>query len=403
MGRDGEALTYAEKARARELLDLLADRSDPSSPNPPTFQPLTAAQLRSRISPGTVLVEFTVLDDQLLTWVLRHEEDPKLLTSPLRRAELDELVGRIQLQAKGRNPDLDPEALHRLHRILVAPVLGLARSGEKLVFVPDDSIHGVPFAALRDSASNRFLIEDHPIAIAPSASLYAFAERRDREMPRGETPAVLLVGNPDFSPQVHPGLAPVEGAELEAREVAELYPGSRLLQGPAATREAFLELLPERDVVHFAGHAISDPYDPTGSQLVLASSGDGWAGGVLYATELLESNLPRTRLFVLSACSTAGGHAIGPEGVSSLVRPILGAGVPAVVGSIWDVSDLASRRLLIEFHRRFSAGAEAATALQEAQRQLLEGENRALGSVFSWAPFQVIGTTTLTGSNYKEE
>ncbi len=135
---------------------------------------------------------------------------------------------------------------------------------------------------------------------------------------------------------------------------------------------------------------------------MFASSDTGPASGVLYATELQGRDLPGPRLFVLSACSTAGGHAIGPLGVSSLVRPILGAGVPAVVGSLWDVSDLATRELVIEFHRRWSAGADAATALRGAQIALLEGENRALGTTFSWAPFQVIGAASLIESRGKE-
>ncbi len=401
MGNSDEALAYAEKARAREILDLIDHRlsSQPSSNG--TFVPLTADEIRHSLPAGTVLVEYALLDDQLLTWTFRRGESTGFDAQPIERSLVDRAVAKIQRAAAGRNPDLDPEALHWLHSILVKPILEIVRAGDRLVFVPEDSIHGVPFAALRDDSSDRFLIQDHAIAIAPSATLMLYAERRSREMPHQPKPRVLLVGDPAFTPGLYPGLRQLDGARIETKEVAELYLHTDHLQGRDATVTRFLSLLGRADIVHFAGHAVSVPNDPSKSMLVLAPDGSS-DSGALYASDLLRHESLRARIVVLSACSTAGGHAIGALGVSSLVRPIIGAGVPAVVGSLWDVSDLATRQLLIELHRSYSTGADAATALQEAQIALLEKKNRALSEEFSWAPFQVIGTSSLMTSNKKE-
>src|SRR5262249_17332432 len=99
----------------------------------------------------------------------------------------------------------------------------------------------------------------------------------------------------------------------------------------------------------------------------------------------------KTRLFVLSACSSAGGLPVGPEGVAPLIRPLIAAGVPAVVGSLWTVGDSTSEGRLVAFHRHFREGSDSAAALRLAQLDLLQNKNPGLRSVLTWAPFQVIG------------
>jgi CHAT domain-containing protein len=113
--------------------------------------------------------------------------------------------------------------------------------------------------------------------------------------------------------------------------------------------------------------------------------------GLLYAEELLNTlRLDKARLVVLGACSSAGGVPVGPEGLAPLVRPIVGAGVPAVVGTLWTINDSPSRRVLLDFHHHFRNGQDAARAMQLAQVGLLEEGNVAI-PVMAWAPFQVIG------------
>ena len=42
---------------------------------------------------------------------------------------------------------------------------------DTLVFVPDGALRTIPFAALRDRDTKRFLIEMHPVAMTPSLTL----------------------------------------------------------------------------------------------------------------------------------------------------------------------------------------------------------------------------------------
>ena len=145
--------------------------------------------------------------------------------------------------------------------------------------------------------------------------------------------------------------------------------------------------------MHFAGHAIVNPWQPWRSLLLFAKSEEH--SGVLDAEELVTRlKLDRTRLVVLAACSSAGGLPVGPEGVAPLVRPLIAAGVPAVIGSLWDVGDATAEELLVSFHRRYEQEGDAAEALRSAQLEMLGSGNPGLRPVLAWAAFQVIGHTS---------
>jgi len=111
--------------------------------------------------------------------------------------------------------------------------------------------------------------------------------------------------------------------------------------------------------------------------------------GLLYLSELYGIKLPRTRLVVLSACQSGLGQYYRGEGIVSLVRPLLAAGVPTVVASLWPVDSKATSDLMVEFHkqRKLTAGVQAAEALRRAQIALA----RTYEHPFYWAPFIVVG------------
>ena len=63
------------------------------------------------------------------------------------------------------------EHLTWLHDRLLLPIEEFTAGAKELVFVPDRSLHRVPFSALRSRRSGRFLVEAFDLAVAPSASL----------------------------------------------------------------------------------------------------------------------------------------------------------------------------------------------------------------------------------------
>ena len=384
-----QALMHAEYSRGPETKKLLAQ-----------LRLRDLAQFRSihaRLPQNATMLLYSVMEDRTYVWVVSATRT-SVHRLNVTRDDVERWSRDLDRAVRWRRYEEFEAALYAPYAKLIAPVLRFVDKGgatPRLVIVPDGAMNGLPFAALRNPDTRRYLVQDYVIETAPSATLYAYARVRDAMLARRAAPSLLAMGNPAFDrtlPLIG-GLPDLPEAATEAQRIAEFYRTTPLL-GEAATVPAFLNGAAGVDIVHFAGHAVVNPVTPTRSYLLMAPSKAPAKehSGVLTAGELLTGlKLGRTRLVVLSACSSAGGRAVGSAGVAPLVRPILVEGVPAVIGSLWNVNDATTRELLVSFHQHYRQHKDAAVALREAQLTLIRNRKRSLNAGTAWAPFQVIG------------
>jgi CHAT domain-containing protein len=382
-----EALVYAERARAAEPLNLVERRGIA----PDELQrDLNLASLQSALPARTLLIEYALLDDRIIAWLVTRDRFNSIVL-PVSREEVERRVDALQRSVSNRN-DAGFETQSRvLHELLIeAPLKVAGVAPRRLVIIPDGAMYGIPFAAVRDK-KNRFLIERAPIETAGSAKLYMLSLDRDRSMPANRRVAVL--GDPAFNTQssLMAGFERLPNANHEADAIKALYGAeAEVRKGVDATIPQLLALAPVSGTVHIGAHAIVNSREPASSFIALAPAGGD--SGLLDTRQLLTKiTLDETRLVILGACSSAGGLPIGPEGVAPFVRPLIGAGVPAVIGTLWSVNDATAEDLLVSFHRHYRQGSDAAVALQAAQIELLRKPSTGGTPVMQWAPFQVIG------------
>ncbi|MCK5827076.1 CHAT domain-containing protein, partial [Candidatus Bipolaricaulota bacterium] len=79
---------------------------------------------------------------------------------------------------------------------------------------------------------------------------------------------------------------------------------------------------------------------------------------------------------------------VGDE-VVGLARAFLSSGAEAVVGTLWLANPYAIEELLVSMAKYYKQGATWVEALTKAQRDLIS--NPTFGSVWFWAPYQLIG------------
>src|SRR6185436_18147833 len=120
----------------------------------------------------------------------------------------------------------------------------------------------------------------------------------------------------------------------------------------------------------------------------------GETSGALYAQDLFDLRLSRTRLAILSGCHTAAGQLSETEGASSLARALFAAGVPVVIASLWAVDDAETAEFFVSFHRQLSRGADPAAALRDTQLEWLTKEKGGWTNLSTWAAFQLFGATS---------
>ncbi|HEX7828269.1 MAG TPA: CHAT domain-containing protein [Thermoanaerobaculia bacterium] len=383
------ALVSAEQARAFEPMYLALHSRTP----PAGFHKIESLRelkdAHTSLPAGTYILEYLVLENHTFVWLISRD-DVKLFRLRATRGQIEAWVATLHAAiADGYEQSFD-DGLRAPYDGLLAPALtSVKHPMPRFIIVPDGPMHALPFEALKDDA-NRYLIEKGPVSVAGSASLFFYAVARDRELPRDPHGKVLVVGDPAFSLEDFVGLGRLPNARMEPASLAQYY-GSAVtsLVDTEATVPEFLSHARQSSIVHFAGHAKSDSAAPSQSMLVLAPSGAD--RGKLTAERLLANfdTLEKTRLFVLAACSTTDGQSIGPEGLSSLVRPLVAANVPGIVGTLWKVNDATAHDLFVSFHRHYREGADMAAALRKAQLEMLPRK-----SAMVWAPFQAVGFAT---------
>ena len=143
-------------------------------------------------------------------------------------------------------------------------------------------------------------------------------------------------------------------------------------------------------VTHFAGHAVDNRANPSFSSLLLTPAG-AEDNGALRAEEIAVMKLQTMRLVVLAACDTAEGPVSPGEGLHSLARSFLEAGVPNVVATLWQIDDEPSAALFERFHAEYALDRDPARALRAAQVALLRSGNPALSNPRAWAGVVVMG------------
>lgn len=404
-----KALDYAEASRARSLLDLKStgalvtgDTQNPELQLSSSSSSLKLSEIQQHLPQQSQLVEYSVLDDKVIAWVVTGDS-LKSGHTLISRGELDEKIQKFSRILAHPNSDQNDELnklARELHTILVKPIERFLDAGRQVAIVPDDNLGFVAFAALVSPTSGKYLIEDYAIETAPSATI--FIKNSEQKAQRGKTDSerLLIVGNPRFDRKQFAGLPDLPGAEREAKEIAKLY-GATPLIGRAATAARVNESLVDADVVHLATHALTDERSPLLSKLLLSEDEakdqltHHASRGSLQASDIYATSFPRTRLVVLSACQTGIERAYRGEGAIGLARPFIAAGVPLVVASLWPVESESTADLMISFHKhRKQSQLSTVEALRRAQLEALRNQQRNSAMNNSWAAFVVIGGHT---------
>ncbi len=281
------------------------------------------------------------------------------------------------------------------------PIAAQIRGAKIVLLSPDGALSKLPLGALPGKEAGKYLIEEYPLAIVPTALMIPEIVRKETRKPLPEN--LLLVGNIDYDGR--PGqLAAVPGGKdashdpsqgfvhfnrlpATQREVAlieKLYhqdfgaAGIQTLEEEQATKAAFLAQAGRHRYLHLATHGffIQEKSPAAGTQAQhssgpqsaelhagllsgLALAGANQAGtaadnpgdnGILTAEEIGAQNLDGVQLVMLSACETGLGKAAGGEGLLGLQRSFQTAGARSVVASLWKVPDEETKALMAAFY-----------------------------------------------------
>lgn len=376
-GRTERALRYVELGRS-----VGAERS------PGGQTRIAEDDLAAGLDTGEVALVYALLDDSLAIWVLRPGSIA-VRTVAADRREIALALERVRAAgSRGAGTDVFASDLERLWTVLIAGIEDEIRHARSLIVSPDPALAGAPFAALRNPATGRFLIETHSIRFAP-----ALTPSREQHSPIiAPAGSVLLVaGGGQTRDRLIPGaLPPLPGAIAEVHALHRLYPSATLIARAGAGADSVASALASASLAHFATHAVSDPERPDRSYLLVPAAQEGQPDGKLTAAAIRRLRLDRLRLVVLAACNTATPGGLRAGGFSALSDAFIAAGAGGVVGTLWQVGDRAAQRLMQELHAALARGVAPVEALADAQRAMIRGDDPELVSPAAWAGYLLV-------------
>lgn len=293
-----------------------------------------------------------------------------------------------------------------LYTILIIPVQDILVSVNRLLIVRGYDLEGFPFEMLPlrrtiddvlSKSHPNFLVENFEVSYRYAAGL----RRVVKAASRPAFPFLFAIGsNLAARSEVPPIATSLLSSDSSQRVLHEDYPqinselrwlrsefgrSALVLMDTEATKERLLHFAEVCAVIHIASHSqIRGGAKKSGS--ILLSSGD--RNGLSASLRVYDVLRMKTgaQLVVLSSCRTA----MQPEFYSGTdyAKSFLIAGAASVLGSLWDVDDACTEKMMRSFYKHLRDGDRKSKALQAAKKELIDD---GVTNPYYWASFILIG------------
>jgi CHAT domain-containing protein/tetratricopeptide (TPR) repeat protein len=403
-------------------------------------QSYTWQDVRSALQPGEAAIEFIHFTNRLISQdtitycalIVRPGDEYPLMVELFEESELTRLVGTIQgnnlsyIEQLYGTPQNPRGALYELIWKPLAPYL---ENTGTLYLSPTGLLHRVSFHAI-STGKNTVLCDRHELHIKSSTTRLISPE----QFSFSDIEVASVFGGINYSSEnaKHELWSYLDGTKTEAENIRDILSGKGIhpecYTGDQATEEKFKLAAASSSILHVATHGFfypdpakvdealhSDPAeqgditfrgDSRGytsfvtnpnplmrSGLVFAGANEIWnptldAGredGILTAQELIDIDMRKMGLVVLSACETGLGDIGENEGVYGLQRAFKMAGVQFMIISLWQVPDKETSEFMTLFYKNLAKLKYPQKAFTKTQRTLRKKYNP-----YYWAAFVLV-------------
>ncbi|MBE9054614.1 CHAT domain-containing protein [Sphaerospermopsis sp. LEGE 08334] len=390
LGRETEAITYIERSKTRNLVELISGDI--------AFTPIQYAEIQNLLDDKTAIIQFYIFNDCFRAFIITHNnEKPIILQST--EENLTQLVDVIKeyliLYSEDRNKWRNQlnNQLTKLAEILqINQIIAQVPTHiQKIIIIPHRYLHLLPFHAIPLSAGE-YLIDKYPagVSYAPSCQILKLTQKPlSNSLLQGERTRLnnlFAIQNPTNN---------LKFTDIEVETIANNFNPHKILKHEEASKDAFkkhLPLLTNSQWLHFSCHGHFDLTSPLKSALQLAKSEvryeltetsssryvrvdaetDIDSEERLTLKEILELKLSQCYLVCLSACETGViDFSSNSDEYIGLSSGFIQAGAVNVVSSLWSVRDFHTSLLMIKLYENITQNPHDITlALNNAQQWL---------------------------------
>ena len=442
-----ERLRSIETALGRAAIDVLDE----------AVTPISVADVRAALARDEAFLDVAWLERSVVvTWIDHHSS-----VTSVRAGSVDELAALVTDARAALGPPQTPrptamtadeparsepappspppgrDALDRLGRLLLQPVVAGRPLPDRLYVSPDGPLSLLPWDALgwhegrlgdavtvMRSPSPRSFVKRREEVHAGAANAERSPRPARRSRSRRSLGPPLVLADPDFGARAvdaapttamrgefgQQATFPLDSyrawlrglrlprlphSRAEAGVVRDAWPDARVLLGRDATVRALVEAQRPR-ALHVAAHGFLYPGgDEThpllrpvlalaGARTVARDPEAAVGAAFLPALALMSLDVDGTELVVLSACSTSLGDLHPGEGVAGMAQALLTAGARCVIATLWRVPDDAALAVMRAFYDGLSEGSTPDAALRRVRRTARGAAGQAAEAFVAW-------------------
>jgi CHAT domain-containing protein/tetratricopeptide (TPR) repeat protein len=373
------------------------------------------SSIQRKLSKETALISYFVGEKQSYVFLITRDSSI-LQPIPLSRKRFNDQLKKLRqslsdykyiIKEKKRAKADYIKSAHWFYKHFIPSYIAEQQRIKKLIIIPDDGLGHLPFEVfLTKDVEDQLKYNEMPYLMHSYEISYHYSCKLwKQKQAEGKTKALKLSafaasygqeGGEQLRSQraVHlrnlrDALSDLPAAQAEVKALNDRFKG-QFYYGEAASESNFKETIKEASVIHLAMHGLLNVNHPMLSSLAFSEDGDSLEDNFLQAWEIAQLNL-EAKLVVLSACETGFGKFQQGEGVMSLARSFMYAGVPSLVVSLWQVNDASTSVIMQNFYQHLAKGENKAEALRNAKlAYLTSAEDLAAHPAF-WSPYILIG------------
>lgn len=377
------------------------------------FEVVKISEVQAKLKNEELLIEYKIIDSLLFTFFISHDSirfHKEILEADFKDKVQSFISSINQFPAESFDKEDFIEFIYLgnfIYRTLFT-ANGISEDCSRVIIVPDNILGYLPFEALIkdykvpdriDFSKLEYVLKSYPVTYSYSSTLlFNYFVRSTNS---GKILAMAPVYDKSLkksseslnrSDKIISNLNPLDHSREEVNNVVSIMKG-KVLIGEDATEMNFKMNAAKYGILHFAMHTLIDDEDPMASKLIFTQNNDSTEDGLLNAYEIYNLKL-NAKLAVLSACKTGTGKLSKGEGIMSLARGFLFAGIPSIVMTMWEIEDVSGAEIMTYFYKQLKAGIGPDEALRNAKLTYLKQSDPLQSHPYFWAAYVQIGKTT---------
>ncbi|MFI5342870.1 MAG: CHAT domain-containing protein [Chlamydiales bacterium] len=282
---------------------------------------------------------------------------------------------------------------------LIRPIEEWLPQGETITIIPDGCLVKIPFATLYNPKKKKYLIEMHPVNIAPSLQVLHLLDLLNEERRAHQATSALVIGDPDTK---NPKKGSLFWGYQEAVVVSKLLEGQSedFLSKEGATVSNFMKKAPGARWIHTDCHG--DQYIKNDNSLFRGqlnlSPDQSFTKGNLHSEMISKLSL-KVELVFLNACHSGMGK-LQQEWLIGPVWSFLSAGALSTIAAYWPVPDTSITKEMVRRFYQHIRGKDGFGKLNKAQalREAILLGMKQSNNVKQWGAFYLTGLIDMDSS-----